>query len=215
MRRTWRVSEIVCQSVERAPKVPLLALSNPPQRHPTCKQVTQEELQTIRSPGQVPIHYHKTTPYLTLFTFRHPFWPAQNDCPCDSGAPAKVIKNILHVFPGCNLRTMGMCMSSDAKLQRAQSLEIDRQLACDAQRHKRESKILLLGAGESGKSTIMKQIKIIHQNGYITEELLSYRSTIWRNLVESVVNILDAMDKLEMQFVDQVNKVCQHRNLNK
>lgn len=31
------------------------------------------------------------------------------------------------------------------------------------------------GSGESGKSTIVKQMKIIHQNGYTKEELLQFR----------------------------------------
>jgi predicted ATPase len=41
------------------------------------------------------------------------------------------------------------------------------------------------GSGESGKSTIVKQMKIIHQNGYTREELLVYRYTVYKNLVES------------------------------
>ena len=38
-----------------------------------------------------------------------------------------------------------------------------------------EVKLLLLGSAECGKSTVLKQMKIIHQNGYSREELLSYR----------------------------------------
>ena len=42
----------------------------------------------------------------------------------------------------------------------------------------------MLGSGESGKSTIVKQMKIIHQNGYSMEELAMYRLTIYKNLVD-------------------------------
>lgn len=37
------------------------------------------------------------------------------------------------------------------------------------------SKYLITGAGESGKSTIVKQMKIIHEKGYNSEECLQYR----------------------------------------
>lgn len=43
-----------------------------------------------------------------------------------------------------------------------------------------EIKLLLLGAAESGKSTVLKQMKIIHQNGFTKDEVLIYRSIIWR-----------------------------------
>ena len=38
-----------------------------------------------------------------------------------------------------------------------------------------EVKLLLLGSAECGKSTVLKQMKIIHQNGYSKDELLAYR----------------------------------------
>ncbi|KAI9631120.1 hypothetical protein KEM48_013256 [Puccinia striiformis f. sp. tritici PST-130] len=44
--------------------------------------------------------------------------------------------------------------------------DINRQIEEDAKKYIRECKILLLGSGESGKSTIVKQMKILHQNGY-------------------------------------------------
>ena len=38
--------------------------------------------------------------------------------------------------------------------------------------------MIVVGSGESGKSTIVKQMKIIHQNGYSKDELLTYRMIV-------------------------------------
>lgn len=38
------------------------------------------------------------------------------------------------------------------------------------------------GSGESGKSTIVKQMKIIHQNGYTKDELLMFRLIVYVTL---------------------------------
>ena len=40
--------------------------------------------------------------------------------------------------------------------------------------------VYLLGAGESGKSTLVKQMKIIHSDGFTEEELHKFR--VSRNL---------------------------------
>lgn len=41
--------------------------------------------------------------------------------------------------------------------------------------------IVTIGSGESGKSTIVKQMKIIHQNGYSRDEMLLFRLTIHKS----------------------------------
>jgi len=46
--------------------------------------------------------------------------------------------------------------------RRIQSRTIDQTIEVDRQRQRRMIKILLLGSGESGKSTFMKQMRIIH-----------------------------------------------------
>lgn len=60
---------------------------------------------------------------------------------------------------------------------------------------KRTVKMLLLGAGDSGKSTIAKQMKIIHLDGFSDEELRSYRSTIANNILTSMRTIIHQANK--------------------
>lgn len=64
------------------------------------------------------------------------------------------------------------------------------------------------GSGESGKSTIVKQMKIIHQNGYNHDELMKFRTTIYKNLLESAHHILLAARKIGLDFKNPTNRVC-------
>ncbi|KAJ7135282.1 heterotrimeric G-protein alpha subunit, GPA3-like protein [Mycena crocata] len=83
---------------------------------------------------------------------------------------------------------MGQPVSKEAKESRdsrARSDAIDKQIADDSKRYKKECKILLLGSGESGKSTIVKQMKIIHQRGFDERERAEYRTTIYKNVLDS------------------------------
>lgn len=63
---------------------------------------------------------------------------------------------------------------------------INKQLRTDKTRLDSEIKLLLLGAGESGKSTIAKQMKILHLDGFTKEECESYKSIIAANTVGSM-----------------------------
>ncbi|KAL6245689.1 Guanine nucleotide-binding protein alpha-2 subunit [Rhinocladiella similis] len=102
---------------------------------------------------------------------------------------------------------MGACGSREASNedseQKKRSQAIDKKLEEDSRRLRRECKILLLGSGESGKSTIVKQMKIIHQNGYTQEERTLYRLTIYKNLVDCMKALVAAMQQFEIEPEDQ------------
>ncbi|KAJ0068420.1 hypothetical protein NL108_008381, partial [Boleophthalmus pectinirostris] len=57
-------------------------------------------------------------------------------------------------------------------------------------------------AGESGKSTIVKQMKIIHEDGYSEEECKQYKAVVYSNTIQSIVTILKAMDHLKISYED-------------
>ncbi|KAJ6607205.1 heterotrimeric G-protein alpha subunit, GPA3-like protein [Mycena sp. CBHHK59/15] len=94
---------------------------------------------------------------------------------------------------------MGACSSQPDRASKARSDEIDRQLDDDSKRYKKECKILLLGSGESGKSTIVKQMKIIHQQGFTPDELLAFRPTIHKNAVDSAHAVVHALRECRLQ----------------
>ncbi|CEP11440.1 hypothetical protein [Parasitella parasitica] len=80
------------------------------------------------------------------------------------------------------------------------NFSIDKSIEEESRKLRREFKILLLGSGESGKSTIFKQMKIIHQNGYTNEELLNWRVTVYRNLIHSAQAIVKALHQFEYEL---------------
>lgn len=74
------------------------------------------------------------------------------------------------------------------------------QLKADGERASREVKLLLLGAGESGKSTIVKQMKIIHETGYSDEERKAYKPVVYSNTIQSMMAIIRAMGQLKVLY---------------
>jgi len=67
------------------------------------------------------------------------------------------------------------------------SREIDAMLARERRSVRRLVKILLLGAGESGKSTFLKQMRIIHGKEFNQKALLDFRDTIFENVIKVTV----------------------------
>ncbi|KAM0793267.1 guanine nucleotide-binding protein subunit alpha [Microbotryomycetes sp. NB124-2] len=86
------------------------------------------------------------------------------------------------------------------------SYQIDKQIDDDAKKFRRECKILLLGSGESGKSTIVKQMKIIHQNGYSRDEMLLFRLTIYKNVIDSAQTLVLALRRFKMEPIESINR---------
>jgi len=105
---------------------------------------------------------------------------------------------------------MGGCVSATPEEREAKlrSAAIDRQLRTDLREYENTIKILLLGAGESGKSTVVKQMKIIHGDGYSQQELESFTPVIYGNLASSMRVVVTNMEKLGIPFSNPVNRVC-------
>ena len=59
-----------------------------------------------------------------------------------------------------------------------------------------------IGAGESGKSTILKQMKLIHEGGYSRDERESFKEITFSNTVQSMRVILEAMESLDLPLDD-------------
>ncbi|CAK5278893.1 unnamed protein product [Mycena citricolor] len=81
--------------------------------------------------------------------------------------------------------------------------EIENQLKRDRMLAKNEIKMLLLGAGESGKSTVLKQMKLIYYDGYNAQERDAYKEIIFSNTIQSMRAILEAMPQLDISLAPQ------------
>lgn len=89
--------------------------------------------------------------------------------------------------------------------QKKESRKIDAQIKIDEgeSKQRNNAKLLLLGAGESGKSTILKQTKILHIQGFGSEEKASFRWVVYSNMMEGIKTILEAMPVLGITFQNE------------
>ncbi|KAI9256903.1 guanine nucleotide-binding protein subunit alpha [Sporodiniella umbellata] len=101
---------------------------------------------------------------------------------------------------------MGCCQSNEVHDGKARNEEIEKNLAGDKIRMRNEVKMLLLGAGESGKSTILKQMKLIHDGGYSRDEREAFKEIIFSNTVQSMRVILEAMESMGVSLATPQNK---------
>ena len=65
----------------------------------------------------------------------------------------------------------------------------------------------LPGAGESGKSTVLKQMRLIHTKGFQLPERKQWKVTIFQNLVHAFQVVFGAMEEQEVEFANSDNIV--------
>jgi energy-coupling factor transporter ATP-binding protein EcfA2 len=70
---------------------------------------------------------------------------------------------------------------------------------------KNEIKILLLGAGESGKSTFVKQMRIIHGQKYSDSDRLEFRPLIYHNILKGMKVLIEACRRLQIPLSNPEN----------
>ncbi|KAI9460124.1 heterotrimeric G protein alpha subunit 4 [Lactarius psammicola] len=98
---------------------------------------------------------------------------------------------------------MGICMSAAA----VEVSEDDKRRHREAEKSLKEAKtklasqvkVLLLGSGDSGKSTILKQMRLIHRVPFSSQEVESYRQLIFINLTHGLKYVLDSMEDMELE----------------
>jgi len=108
-------------------------------------------------------------------------------------------------------------MTEEQKEQKRINAEIERQLKKDKRDARRELKLLLLGTddevrghyervppfsgtGESGKSTFIKQMRIIHGAGYTDEDKRGFIKLVFQNIFMAMQSMIRAMEMLKIQY---------------
>ncbi|KAF5300873.1 hypothetical protein FQR65_LT09035 [Abscondita terminalis] len=89
-----------------------------------------------------------------------------------------------------------LCVNKPPSAEKQVSKTIDNALKSEKKRWDRVQKILLLGTGESGKTTIIKQMKILHINGFSDQEKKEKIPDIRRNIHESIFTLIESMGKI-------------------
>ncbi|KAF3988718.1 hypothetical protein FT663_03217 [Candidozyma haemuli var. vulneris] len=82
--------------------------------------------------------------------------------------------------------------------QRLISEAIDRSLNVRNESQKKVVKMFLLGAGESGKSTVLKQMRLLHHHSFTDFERRQYTDVIWMDLIESMKKLIFNARKLRI-----------------
>ncbi|RFU27259.1 hypothetical protein B7463_g9078, partial [Scytalidium lignicola] len=86
--------------------------------------------------------------------------------------------------------------------------EIDAQIHRDEKVMQRQVKLLLLGAGESGKSTILKQMRLIYtKDGFTKTEKEEWRVIIFNNILDGLRMTVEAMQEFGVEFANEKNEV--------
>uniref|UniRef100_A0A3B5KUI9 Guanine nucleotide binding protein (G protein), alpha 14 n=1 Tax=Xiphophorus couchianus TaxID=32473 RepID=A0A3B5KUI9_9TELE len=62
--------------------------------------------------------------------------------------------------------------------------------------------LVVAGTGESGKSTFIKQMRIIHGNGYSENDRKQFTRLIFQNIFIAIQTLIDAMKTLKIGYAD-------------
>lgn len=97
---------------------------------------------------------------------------------------------------GCNTSTLSRdeneLFLDDKRIDAA----INQGLQMGKVNEKVQIKLLLLGTGESGKSTVLKQLKLLHKGGFTQQERAQYSHIIWCDAVQSMKILIYQARKL-------------------
>ena len=126
------------------------------------------------------------------------------------------------VFSMCFPKAGGNNLTRSTSEERRKNAEIDKLLRRDKKVQAKQVKILLLGksgrlgyfphlivigAGESGKSTILKQMRIIYSEGFHLDERKEIRQVIFSNMIVAFKIIAEEMRELGQDYQNPESEV--------
>jgi GTPase SAR1 family protein len=91
---------------------------------------------------------------------------------------------------------MGLCAS---KAETLRNQQIEKENMKDFEKESRIQKLLLLGAGESGKSTLFKQIIDLYGEGFTQDAFLEYVPVIHSNTIQAMQTLIQKSELLYNQ----------------
>ncbi|CAL2042847.1 unnamed protein product [Caenorhabditis brenneri] len=97
---------------------------------------------------------------------------------------------------------MGLCQSEEEKVGSQKSRQIDKEIKQNQSSEERTVKLLLLGAGECGKSTVLKQMRLLTKKTYTPDELETQAKLVYTNIVTEMDRIVKALPSAGMNFTD-------------
>lgn len=88
---------------------------------------------------------------------------------------------------------MGACQSGTAeeREERKRSKEVEKLMSKMVEEEQEKVKLLLLGAGESGKSTIFKQMRVLYGAGLTEDELKQVIPVVYMNTIASMKTLIE------------------------
>ncbi|EGG17968.1 G-protein subunit alpha 9 [Cavenderia fasciculata] len=101
-------------------------------------------------------------------------------------------------------------MGCGGSIMSKSSLAIDKDLANEKKSMDREIKILLLGAGDSGKSTIAKQMRYIHTRGFSNDEVKNYSDIMQSNVLQCVQLLARNLENYDIQVAPELVKEIEY-----
>jgi len=97
---------------------------------------------------------------------------------------------------------MGLCISIEDVDEQTRS--IDKIIKADRHKRKTEIKLLLLGSSESGKSTVLKQMRILNEKNFQPQERIQYRVVIHMNITQSAKLLIELAELLKIPLKNDV-----------
>jgi guanine nucleotide-binding protein G(i) subunit alpha len=136
-----------------------------------------------------------------------------------SGFNSQIIRNITPIVAGHHLTTLSKAvvtprstlLSSLRKSWRARTtkqtvFKMTEQEIAKVLAPRCEIKLLILGSSESGKSTLLKGMKLYAEGGFTREDSVPFSGIIWSNIIHSFRVILEAMENMEIPLQHERNK---------